>query len=108
MSMTAAFALHLHGDYHLVCVGCFYWEICWTAAIEWRLDGGSNVMIWLGAAIMKWRFGSVKERGGDSERELREEVNGVLKERFWEQHSRKFCRRELSCVSDLPLRLTDG
>jgi hypothetical protein len=32
------------------------------AAIEWRLDGGSNVVIWVGAAIMKWRFGSVKEK----------------------------------------------
>jgi hypothetical protein len=32
------------------------------AAIEWRLDGGSDVMIWVGAAIMKWRFGSVKEK----------------------------------------------
>ncbi len=61
--MTAAFALHLHGDYHLVCVGCFCWEICWMAAIEWRLDGGSDVMIWVDTAIMKWRFGSVKERG---------------------------------------------
>jgi hypothetical protein len=30
------------------------------AAIEWRLDGDSNVVIWVGAAIMKWRFGSVK------------------------------------------------
>jgi hypothetical protein len=33
------------------------------AAIEWRLDGGSDVMIWVDTAIMKWRFGSVKERG---------------------------------------------
>jgi hypothetical protein len=40
-------------------------------------------MIWVSVAIMKWRFGSVKERGGDSRKELREEVNGVLKERFF-------------------------
>jgi hypothetical protein len=26
------------------------------------LDGGSDVVIWVGAAIMKWRFGSVKEK----------------------------------------------
>jgi hypothetical protein len=46
---------------------------CWTAAIEWRLDGGSNVMICVGAAIMKWRSGNV------SEKKLGEEMNGVLK-----------------------------
>jgi hypothetical protein len=32
------------------------------AAIEWRLDGGSDVMIWVGVAIMKWQFGIVKEK----------------------------------------------
>jgi hypothetical protein len=32
------------------------------AAIEWRLDGGSDVVIWVGVAIMKWWFGSIKEK----------------------------------------------
>jgi hypothetical protein len=41
--MTAAFALHLHGEYRLVCVRCFCWKICRMAAIEWRLDGGSDL-----------------------------------------------------------------
>jgi hypothetical protein len=64
--------------------GIFVGRFCWTAAIEWRLDGDSDVMISVGAAIMKWRFGSVLEK------KLREEVNGVLKRKrsgglFWEE-----------------------
>jgi hypothetical protein len=63
------------------------------AAIEWRLDGGSDVVIWVGAAIMKWRFGSVKEKtrrfGGEasennersSEEEIRKAIFGE-EERF--------------------------
>ncbi len=64
--------------------GIFVGRFRWTAAIEWRLDGGSDVMIWVGAAIMKWRSGSV------SEKKLREEVNRVLERKrsgglFWEE-----------------------
>jgi len=51
-------------------------------AIEWRLDGGSDVVIWVGAAIMKWRFGSVKEKirrfggeaSGRNKRSFEEEI----------------------------------
>jgi len=88
------------------------------AAIEWRLDGGSDVVIWVGAAIMKWRFGSVKEKtrrfgrkaSGRNERSFEEEIRKAIfgKRRFFRQDSREFCRREFSCVSDLPLRLTDS
>ncbi len=58
------------------------------AAIEWRLDGGSDVVIWVGATIMKWQFGSVKEKtrrfGGEasgrnkrsSEEEIRKAIFG--------------------------------
>jgi hypothetical protein len=67
---------------------------------------------------------AVWERKGEDkailEKILLEETNGVLKkrsgrlvlkkERFWVTHRgvRDFCRRELSCASDLPLRLTYG
>jgi hypothetical protein len=91
--MTDAFALHLHGEYRMVCVRCFCWEICRMAAIEWRLDGGSDVVIWVGAAIMKWRFGSVKEKtrrfgreaSENNERSSEEEIRKVIfgeEERF--------------------------
>jgi hypothetical protein len=65
------------------------------AAIEWRLDGGSDVVIWVSAAIMKWRFGGVKEkirRFGEeasgrnersSEKEIRKAVFGKREKRFW-------------------------
>jgi hypothetical protein len=63
------------------------------AAIEWRLDGGSDVVIWVGAAIMKWRFGSVKEKtrrfGGEAsennKRSSKEEIGKAIfgeEERF--------------------------
>jgi hypothetical protein len=56
------------------------------AAIEWRLDGGSDVVIWVGAAIMKWRFGSVKEKtrrfgeeaSGRNERSSKEKIRKVV------------------------------
>jgi len=54
------------------------------AAIEWRLDGGSDVVIWVGAAIMKWRFGSVKEKT----RRFGEEASG-RNERSFEEKIRK-------------------
>ncbi len=88
------------------------------AAIEWRLDGGSDVVIWVGAVIMKWRFGSVKEKtrrfggeaSGRNERSSKEEIRKAIfgRRRDFRQDSREFYRRELSCVSDLPLRLTDS
>ncbi len=67
-------------------------------------------MIWVGAAIMKWRSKSV------SEKKLREEVNGVLERKrsgglFWEEQEifrEKLGRRELSRVSNLSLRLTES
>jgi hypothetical protein len=63
------------------------------ATIEWRLDGSSNVVIWVGAAIMKWRFGSVKEKtrrfggeaSGKNERSSEEEIRKAIfgeEERF--------------------------
>jgi hypothetical protein len=72
------------------------------AAIEWRLDGGSDVVIWVGVAIMKWRFGSVKEKtrrfgeeaSGRNERSSEEKIRkAVLEKRrrrrdFWE-HSKE-------------------
>jgi hypothetical protein len=54
------------------------------AAIEWRLDGGSYVVIWVSAAIMKWRFGSVKEKT----RRFGEEASG-RNERSFEKKIRK-------------------
>jgi len=76
------------------------------AAIEWRLDGGSDVVIWVGAAIMKWRFGSVKEKtrrfgGKASERDKRSSVEEFRKAIFgrrrdFREDGREFCRRELS------------
>jgi len=69
-------------------------------------------MIWVSAAIMKWRSGSVPKK------KLREEMNGVLKRKrsgglFWGRSRRifqeeKLGRRELSRVSNLPLRLTES
>jgi len=70
---------------------------------------------------MKWRFGSVKEKtrqfgeeaSGRNERgsKKKEDQEGCFRRRrrrdFW-QHSKEFYRRELSCASDLPLRLTDS
>jgi len=58
-------------------------------AIEWRLDGGSDVVIWVGAAIMKWRFRSVKEKtrrfgeeaSGRNERSFEEKIRKVVFER---------------------------
>jgi hypothetical protein len=92
--------------------GVFVGRFCWTVAIEWRLDGGSSVMIWVGAAIMKWRSGSIPEK------KLREEMNGVLERKrsgglFWGRSRRifeeeKLGRREFSRVSNLPLRLTES
>ncbi len=99
--MTVAFALHLHGECRLVCVRCFCWEICRMAAIEWRLDGGSDVVIRVGAVIMKWRFGSVKEKTrrfgeeafGRNERSSEEKIRKAVLERrrrdFWE-HSKEW------------------
>jgi len=56
------------------------------ATIEWRLDGGSDVVIWVGAVIMKWRFGSVKEKtrrfrgeaSGRNERSSEEEIRKAI------------------------------
>jgi len=56
------------------------------AAIEWRLDGGFDVVIWVSAAIMKWRFGSVKEKtrrfggeaSGRNERSSEEEIRKAI------------------------------
>jgi len=69
---------------------------------------------------MKWRFGSVKEKTrrfgeeafGRNERGSKKKDQEGGRKRgkrgdFW-QHCREFCRRKLSCVSDLPLRLTDS
>jgi len=57
------------------------------AAIEWRLHGGSDVVIWVGATIMKWRFGNVKEKtrqcGGKAfERDKRSSVEEIRKAIF--------------------------
>jgi hypothetical protein len=70
---------------------------------------------------MKWRFGSVKEKTrrfgeeafGRNEGSSKKKTSGRLfwgkrrRRDFWE-HSKELCRRELSCASDLPLRLTDS
>jgi hypothetical protein len=72
---------------------------------------------------MKWQFGSVKEKtrrfgekaSGRNERSSKKKKGirravflGKRRRRdFWE-HSKEFCRRELGCASDLPLRLTDS
>jgi hypothetical protein len=70
---------------------------------------------------MKWRVGSVKEKtrrfGEEASRrnerssKKKKKIKKAVVERkqrdFW-QHSKEFCRRELNCVSDLPLRLTDS
>ncbi len=75
-----------------------------------------------GAAIMKWRFGSVKEKtrrfgeeasgrneGSSKKKRASGRLFGKKRRRrdFWE-HSKELCRREFSCASDLPLRLTDS
>jgi hypothetical protein len=70
---------------------------------------------------MKWRFGSVKEKtrqfgeetSGKNEGSSKKKRSGRLflgkrRRRDFREHSKEFCRRELSCASDLPLRLMDS